>query len=33
MFRDLGFKGIVCAGSDTEDIEAAGLNADRKRNS
>jgi len=33
MFRDLGFKGIVCAGSDAEDIAAAGLDADRKRNS
>lgn len=25
MFRELGFSGIVCAGSDEEDITAAGL--------
>lgn len=25
LFRDLGFRGIVCAGSDQEDIAAAGI--------
>ncbi len=33
MFRDLGFRVIVCAGSDDDDIAAVGWSADRKKNS
>ena len=33
MFREFGFKGIVCAGSDDEDIKAAGLNTDQGHHS
>ena len=33
MFRNLGFRGSVCAGSDDDDIAAVGWSADRKKNS
>lgn len=33
MFRDLGFKEIICARSDAGDIVAAGLGDERKKNS